>query len=618
MSISQSSNINPFRVENELVEICKYLRSPDSDSKKVKLPSEVKSKIFYYQWKVLGKNSQNDRFGEFAFLNLENHSCSNLEKIDAIEKFLIHSVKKQLALIAKDFEQDKETEAYSALSQVYAFSKKVEILKDLENDLYFQMWKVIGRPSNLPGIGELTFKEPSENYQADGNYFKSQAINRYVKVLPLLSSLKSSEKTDALCLNLFREKTGIEIQGSKVFRKFIAADIKKLLTCDIGRELFSYVESRSDRNSINIVRGEEAQVIRFFPHYIEMPDNDDCQKIYISSEDNEIELCNEPSYISLAHELAHCHLSLNRLDCLDERSTNPLLYSNLEEEIVITGKMKNGEQYKFSENEFRKRFHYPMRVSHYGLIKNSFGSPLHESCYSGSLKNTENYLRQGINANITVSDGITPLHFLCASFFLFENPNKFKGVIDLLLENGADIHKKNSNGFSPIFQLGMNIFFRLQEKRIENKKCIFEVYKYLIEKGADPFAKEDNNCPQYSSIDSRLRYELKCLNEDDLILQLDGERLKICMKNIKNKLASYVRHRIFLADYKSLEELNRELQDSPGVIQARLPRAFLYMKHGDFSSAIKDCEYVLEEYPANSIAQALLKRCLDLLARKTL
>jgi hypothetical protein len=110
---------------------------------------------------------------------------------------------------------------------------------------------------------------------------------------------------------------------------------------------------------------------------------------------------------------------------------------------------------------------------------------------------------------------------------------------------------------------------------------------------------------------------LKLLNEDDLILQLDEEELKICMKHTKNKLASYIQNRTLPADKKSLEELNRELRWCPGLIQSRLSRAFLHMKHGDFPSAIKDCEYVLEEYPANSIAQELLKHCLDLLARET-
>ncbi len=521
MSVSQISHINLFEKENKLVEICNDLRNSNSDYSKIfekfaELPAEVKNKIFYYQWKVLDKNSQTDRFGEFAFLNIENQSCSNLEKIDAIEKFLIHSVKKQLAIIAKDFEQDKEMEAHSKLSQVCAFSQNIEILKDLENDLYFQMWKVIDKPSNKPQIGELTFK------RAGGNWEKSRAVNNYIEVLPLLSSFTSSEKTDALCLNIIREKASIEIQGSKFFRKFVAANIKKLLKCDIGRELFSYIEMRSNHDSIRIVHGESAQLQRIIdsPNYtLEFPLENDLDS-FCNSEDNEIEVCALLPHTTLAHELAHYHLKSNDNRFNKEPSTNPLHFPHLEEEIVITGIMKNGEKYKFSENEFRKKFNYPMRISHQCFSKRNSLSPLTKSCFMGSFKNTENYLKQGFNVNIKeTNNDSTPLHHLCSSPFSLENVNNCKNIIDLLLQNGADIHNKTKEGFSPIFLLGHTIIKLIKNKIIDRNKVngMFEIYKHLISKGANPFALEGN----FSSIDELLRNNLRELNEDDLILQLN-------------------------------------------------------------------------------------------------
>jgi hypothetical protein len=98
--------------------------------------------------------------------------------------------------------------------------------------------------------------------------------------------------------------------------------------------------------------------------------------------------------------------------------------------------------------------------------------------------------------------------------------------------------------------------------------------------------------------------------------EVSEEELQNLPESIKSRLRSY-RQRVSPPNYNSLEELNKELQDCPGNIDNRLARAALYMKNRDFPNAIKDYEYVLEEYPENIKAQEQLKRCLNFLAHKT-
>jgi hypothetical protein len=99
--------------------------------------------------------------------------------------------------------------------------------------------------------------------------------------------------------------------------------------------------------------------------------------------------------------------------------------------------------------------------------------------------------------------------------------------------------------------------------------------------------------------------------------EVNEEELQNLPENIKSRLRGYRQNRVSPPNYNALEKLNKELQDCPGYIDNRLARAALHMKNRDFPSAIKDYEYVLKEYPANREAQEQLKRCLDLLARKT-
>jgi hypothetical protein len=489
VSISDAINNKSFYVENELLEISEDLRKSNLKgySEKIhQLPLEIQNKIVHYQWKILGK-PEDFQSEEFSPVDLENHSCSNEEKIEAIEKLLIHRVKKHLLSIADDFKNVNEVEAYSKFAQVCELSKRVKILEDLENDIYFQIWKIHNKPSHRPQIDEQTFKKSGDNDK------KSLAIEKYIKVLSSLKSLNSSEKSDQLCLDLFREKAGIEVVGSKKFRNLILNDIKKLLNCEIGMELFSYILSRSD-HLLNITEWKECMILNnieyrdfYANHFIVMISEQSMSDILvpvINPENNVIELREQNHYIGLAHELSHYFLRLTNSSCQLEKPVS-IFYPNLEEELVITGKSKSIQCYKFSENEFRKAFHLPPRLGYDLFFRDGIFSPLHYACLFGSPESADHYLRLGFNANLMAPDGSTPLHIACQSPLVSEDPAKVEKLIDLLIANGAKIQSVDKGGYTPLHYLATTIS-NVFNKDKTNNGCLFEVYDYLVAKGADP------------------------------------------------------------------------------------------------------------------------------------
>jgi ankyrin repeat protein len=105
-------------------------------------------------------------------------------------------------------------------------------------------------------------------------------------------------------------------------------------------------------------------------------------------------------------------------------------------------------------------------------------TPLHVACSSISLETVRDFLEYNVDPNIISLDGNTPLHVLSHAGYE-ENDNdaseRISGIIDLLLDAGADINQQNKRGETPLLY---SLYYVADNGG--------DVLKKLLEKGADP------------------------------------------------------------------------------------------------------------------------------------
>ena len=93
-------------------------------------------------------------------------------------------------------------------------------------------------------------------------------------------------------------------------------------------------------------------------------------------------------------------------------------------------------------------------------------TPFWESCFKGDLAAVKKELASGFDPNVGDDQGYTPLQIAIQE--------KHKDVINLLLENGADINQVDKNGNSTMWTA------------VHNWRQDYDVILLLLNNGADP------------------------------------------------------------------------------------------------------------------------------------
>lgn len=167
-------------------------------------------------------------------------------------------------------------------------------------------------------------------------------------------------------------------------------------------------------------------------------------------------------------------------------------------------------------------------------------SPLMLSCYKGFYEITRMLLERGAEVALANTNGQYPFVFcfsrLEQNAYKYENRKICMMLIDLLLSHGADINVifNNETGYTMLMKLCM-----VEITDNENFENLIEIIKFLIERGADPNCKCNNNQTVYDLISPKTPSEIKqklieVFNQTKQTLYLKDEAMpKSSMKNIK-------------------------------------------------------------------------------------
>lgn len=157
-------------------------------------------------------------------------------------------------------------------------------------------------------------------------------------------------------------------------------------------------------------------------------------------------------------------------------------------------------------------------------ISNSEGvTPLHYAARSCKKDSLEYMIREGCNVNIQTRNGDTPLHFACMfDHIAFAAKSLLEGTpfrdhpsnVDVLLDAGADIKKKNKYGLAPVHiaalkgavitlgvlkDRGADLNLRGGKKKqtplhIASELGAYKCIKFLLNNGADKNAVDADKC----------------------------------------------------------------------------------------------------------------------------
>ena len=103
--------------------------------------------------------------------------------------------------------------------------------------------------------------------------------------------------------------------------------------------------------------------------------------------------------------------------------------------------------------------------------------PLKQAIQYGRPDRLRELIEKGADVNKRYDNGDTPLHF-AISRLPYEPDIKTK--IEILVEKGADVHAKDKAGYTPLMRSAWD------------QKENLEVIKFLLDNGADPYAKYDD------------------------------------------------------------------------------------------------------------------------------
>lgn len=293
--------------------------------------------------------------------------------------------------------------------------------------------------------------------------------------------LKDFNKIKNILENINSTASPISIQGSEPFVNSIKSDIAKILTRQLGRDLFNELLGSGEKIQINEGAKCESCV--------------SMQTITMTLEDHLVPVRNKegrqvfgrlPRFIALAHELIHQHHDqslyqiISRTDFYESVKVLRPDLDNPEEQITIIGWVKDnifeglsehdeddwstesyekqiGDYYfRINENLFQSSFFLPIRPSHRGA--QSFNPTLSEMVYCGTDQSLEEALAdKGIgelslshpgwssdldDSKIKAYVGRTPLTTAIAT--------NNKALTEYLLQQGAPFDQADARGDTPL------------------------------------------------------------------------------------------------------------------------------------------------------------------------
>ena len=141
-------------------------------------------------------------------------------------------------------------------------------------------------------------------------------------------------------------------------------------------------------------------------------------------------------------------------------------------------------------------------------VKNFYGrTPLHIAAEKQNSIYTQFLLKKGLNAAEKDKNGDQPLHLLADNIWLFNDSTlndqieNINNIINMLLENGANINAKNALNKTP--------FFYLIESNVTRKEDSFPIAKHFLNKGAD--INSTNIAGNTILIESCMDKDVKCV-----------------------------------------------------------------------------------------------------------
>jgi len=105
---------------------------------------------------------------------------------------------------------------------------------------------------------------------------------------------------------------------------------------------------------------------------------------------------------------------------------------------------------------------------------------IHDAIIEGNIETVKQHIAAGTDVNAKNNHGQTPLYHACLPFIHTDNPVE---IVELLIENGADVNVKATNitGWTPIHQAS---------QILRNDTTAVDIIELLIENGADVNAKD--------------------------------------------------------------------------------------------------------------------------------
>ncbi len=485
---------NDFNCEYKLLYSRELLKSGNEEKASHELltvSQNVREKISFYARKVLGEQ-KDDTIDNPPF---ERAPC--LKKIVVIDRYLLNFVKRELKNISIQFE-DNEEMAFASFYRLSLFLKKWEVIIDFDEDIYFLVWKILGKTKlntcSPREFGKNAFWDTKNCYYGISSVKRSKCLILYSQGLKHCcyiedSSLKLNKTGKELFVKILQSKTHLEIDGDKLFRKKIISDMHNILTIASGQSLIQQVIAINIEDQIKIkINNEGAESIVRFADFektkisscvIGLPGKDlNLVKVH-KGHNGEIHPLPYSSTVVLAHELLHV-LWKSKFPQLRTQSPNdPKLYPHAEEEAVITGILgKLNIQYPISENEIRKELQLPSRLGHLAF---PVPASIFDACQCGFIFYIQEFLSKGVSINSidnSLEDKQSLLHIVAGSKYFMLFPDNFKKVVDLLISSGADLEAIDSQDQTPL---------HIAAKQVRSNEPNSEVaYNYLLEKGANP------------------------------------------------------------------------------------------------------------------------------------
>lgn len=491
-------NNNNFYCEYKLLDVRTFLKSGNEEKVRHEFSSisqNVQEKIRHYTRKVLGEQGA-DKIDELPF---ERASCQ--QKIVAIDRYLLHFVKQQVKHISMRFEENKEEVAFKAFANLGLFSKEWEVIKDFDEDIYFLTWKILGKIKldafSPHEFGKNAFWDTKNCFHGISSAKRSECLNLYSQGLKHFcyiddSCLKFNKSGKDLFVKFVRNKTHLEIEGDKLFRKKIISDVYTILTIASGQSLLQQIFDINIEGQFKIkLNNDGAESIVSFADFekrkisscvIGFPEKDlSLFKVHID-QNGKIHPLPYSSSVVLAHELLHVLWKSKCPELRDQAPTDPKLYPHAEEEAVITGNLgKLNIQYPISENVIRKDLQLPSRLGHLAF---SAPNSIFDACQFGFIVYIQEFLSKGESINSvdhSLGDKQSLLHIVAGSKYFMFFPDNFKKVVDLLISKGADLEALDSQDQTPL---------HVASKQVRQNEPNSEIaYHYLLEKGANPDVK---------------------------------------------------------------------------------------------------------------------------------